>query len=108
MSENQSTGNDIPEKGGHILDEKPGMHGREAYIWFFSLLIAALIALFGLIIPFLNLVANGTGDNLRNYLLSRTLVADFSLIFVLWGLGWLIGTIFNLIKLRRNLSKIEE
>ena len=96
------SGEEQRKEGGHILDEKPGMHGREAYIWFFGLLIAALIALFGLIIPFLNLVANGTGDSVRNYLLSRTLVADFSLIFVLWGLGWLIGTIFNLFKLRRR------
>ena len=99
---------DQEKEGSHILDEKPGMHGRQAYIWFFGLLIAALIALFGLIIPFLNLVSSGTGDNLQNYLLSRTIVADFSLIFVLWGLGWLIGTIFNLIKLRRSMPKIEE
>ena len=21
------------QEGSHILDEKPGMHGREAYIW---------------------------------------------------------------------------
>lgn len=98
---------DIPqkgatEKGSHILDEKPGMHGKQAYIWFFGLLIAALVALFGLIIPFLNLVANGTGNSLRDYLLSRTIVADFSLIFVLWGLGWLIGTTYNIVQLRRN------
>ncbi len=102
-----SSKDDIPQEGGaeegsHILDEKPGMHGKQAYIWFFMLLIAALVALFGLIIPFLNLVANGTGDSLREYLLSRTIVADFSLIFVLWGLGWLIGTTYNIVRLRRN------
>ncbi|MFT5193956.1 MAG: hypothetical protein ACI9EW_000201 [Cellvibrionaceae bacterium] len=88
------------EEGSHILDDKPGMHGKQAYIWFFVLLIAALATLFGLLIPFLNLVSNGTGDSLKSYLLGRTVVADFSLIFVLWGLGWLIGTIYNLIKLR--------
>lgn len=105
---NKGKSEEIAEEGSHILDEKPGMHGKQAYIWFFGLLIAALVALFGLIIPFLNLISNGAGDSFRNYLLSRTIVADFSLIFVLWGLGWLIGTIFNLIKLRRNLPKTDD
>ncbi|MFK7805885.1 MAG: hypothetical protein AB8G95_29915 [Anaerolineae bacterium] len=101
-----SSKDEIPEEGSHVLDDKPGMHGKQAYLWFFVLLIAALITLFGLIVPFLNLVANGTGDSLRSYLLSRTIVADFSFIFVLWGLGWLIGTIFNLVRLRRNPPEI--
>lgn len=92
-------------EGSHILDDKPGMHGKQAYIWFFMLLIGALVALFGLIIPFLNLVADGTGNSLQDYLLSRTIVADFSLIFVLWGLGWLIGTIYNIARLRLNQPK---
>lgn len=97
-----------PEEGSHILDDKPGMHGREAYIWFLGLLIAALIALFFIVIPFLNLLSSGMGDAFRAYLFSRTLVADFSFIFVLWGLGWLIGTIINLFSLRRKYySEIE-
>ncbi|MEM9777294.1 MAG: hypothetical protein AAF902_22140 [Chloroflexota bacterium] len=104
MSEKQSS----DEKGSHILDEKPGMHGRQAYIWFFGLLIAALFLLFGVIIPLLNLVSPGTGDNYRNFLLGRTLISDMSLIFTLWGLGWIIGTVFNVIRYNRKMRAAEE
>ncbi len=90
------------QEGSHILDEKPGMHGREAYIWFMGLLIAALAALFFIVFPFLNLLSSGMGDTFRAYLFSRTLVADFSFIFILWGLGWIIGTVINVFKLRRK------
>ena len=104
MSDNQ----DPQEEGSHILDEKPGMHGRQAYIWFFSLLIAAIIALFFIVIPVLNFLAPGTGSSYQQFLFSRTLVADISLIFTLWGLGWLIGTIFNMVRLGRKYRRPPE
>lgn len=93
------------EDGSHILDEKPGMHGRQAYVWFFGLLIAAIIALFFIVIPILNFLSPGTGTSYQDFLFSRTLIADISLIFTLWGLGWLIGTIFNMVRLSRKLKK---
>ncbi len=96
------------EEGSHILDEKPGMHGRQAYIWFFGLLIAAIIALFFVVIPILNVLSPGTGSSYQSFLFSRTLVADISLIFTLWGLGWLIGTIFNMVRLGRRRTDISE
>ena len=96
------------DEGSHILDEKPGMHGRQAYIWFFGLLIAAIIALFFIVIPVLNVLSPGTGTSYQSFLFSRTLIADISLIFTLWGLGWLIGTIFNMVRLGRKQKDISE
>ena len=107
MSENNSP-DTSEEKGTHILDEKPGMHGRQAYIWFFALLIAALVLLFGIIIPLLNLILPGTGDSYRDFLLSGTLIADISLILTLWGLGWIAGTLFNIIRFNRKARSSEE
>ena len=101
MSDSQES----QEKGTHILDEKPGMHGRQAYIWFFGLLIAAILTLFFVVIPVLDFLSPGTGTSYQGFLLSRTLIADISLIFTLWGLGWLIGTIFNLVRLNRKLRQ---
>ncbi|MEM8863807.1 MAG: hypothetical protein AAGD96_36315, partial [Chloroflexota bacterium] len=63
----------------------------------------ALVLLFGIIIPFLNLILPGTGDSYREFLLSRTLIADISLIFTLWGLGWIAGTGFNIVRYNRKM-----
>lgn len=90
------------EEGSHILDEKPGMHGRQAYIWFFGLLISAILALFFIVIPVLNFLSPGTGTSYQSFLFSRTLIGDISLIFTLWGLGWFIGTTFNMARLGRK------